>query len=240
MTIHYPEKKDSIHTMNPERCHLLDRVKKQTLASDIRWSTLFREVAGPIIIGDEEGILVCNPCFEKLAGLTSEQILGYPISHLPMCHSHPEDCSLFIQYWKDPMFSGKRFSWSFTNTHNKRIVLDMQIVFVTIEGNSFRFCIGRDITRETELIEEQEISLHQIDKNMAQLAALNDEIRNPLTLIAMSAGMSQGPEQAKILEGVQMINSLVDRLDQGFTESEKVRKFLKRTIQDFETVLEEE
>ena len=240
MTIHNPENNDSINTMNPERCHLLDRVKKQTLASDIRWGTLFREVADPIIIGDEEGILVCNPCFEKLTGLTSEQILGYPISHLPMCHSHPDDCNLFITYWKDSTHTGKRFSWSFTNAHNKRIVLDMQIVFVIIEGNSFRFCIGRDITRETELIEEQEISLRQIDKNMAQLAALNDEIRNPLTLIAMSAGVNQGPEQTKILEGVHMINTLVDRLDQGFTESEKVRKFLKRTIHDFGTVLEEE
>ena len=226
--------------MNPETYHSLDRVKRQTLASDIRWVILFREVADPIIIGDEEGILVCNPCFEKLTGLTSEQILGYPISHLPMCRSHMEDCQLFIQYWKDSIYSGKRFSWSFSNTQNKKIVLDMQIVFVTIEDNTFRFCIGRDITRETELIKEQEISLRQIDKNMAQLAALNDEIRNPLTLIAMSAGMNQGPEQTKILEGVHMINTLVDRLDQGFTESEKVRKFLKRTIQDFGSALEEE
>ena len=226
--------------MNPETYHSLDRVKRQTLASDIRWVILFREVADPIIIGDEEGILVCNPCFEKLTGLTSEQILGYPISHLPMCRSHMEDCQLFIQYWKDSIYSGKRFSWSFSNTQNKKIVLDMQIVFVTIEDNTFRFCIGRDITRETELIKEQEISLRQIDKNMAQLAALNDEIRNPLTLIAMSGGMNQGPEQTKILEGVHMINTLVDRLDQGFTESEKVRKFLKRTIQDFGSALEEE
>jgi PAS domain S-box-containing protein len=240
MTLNNPDNKDSINNVNPERCHLLDRVKRQTLASDIRWGTLFREVGDPIIIGDEEGILVCNPSFEKLTGLTSEQILGYPISHLPMCDSHPEDCSLFIHYWKDSTHTGKRFSWSFTNTQNKRIVLDMQIVFVIIEGNAFRFCIGRDITRETELLEEQEISLRQINKNMAQLAALNDEIRNPLTLIAMSAGMNPGPEQKKILEGVHMINSLVDRLDQGFTESEKVRKFLQRTIHDFGPALEEE
>jgi len=240
MTSDDPENADLINTMNPDTGHSLDRIKRQTMASDIRWATLFREVGDPIIIGDEEGILVCNPCFERLTGLTSEQILGYPISHLPMCRSHQEDCNLFIQYWKDSTYTGKRFSWSFTNTLHQRIVLDMQIVFVSIEGNSFRFCIGRDITRETELIEEQEIALRQIDKNMAQLAALNDEIRNPLTLIAMSAGMSQGPEQNKILDGVHMINSLVDRLDQGFTESDKVRKFLKRTVKDFGTALEEE
>jgi hypothetical protein len=35
------------------------------------------------------------------------------------------------------------------------------------------------------------------------------------------------------MKGVRMINTIVDRLDQGFTESEKVRKFLKRTIDGF-------
>jgi len=133
----------------------------------------------------------------------------------------------------DTTYTEKRFSWSFTNTQNKRIVLDMQIMLVTIEGNALRFCIGRDITRETELIEEQKIALQQIGKNMAQLAALNDEIRNPLTLISMSAGMNGGSEQNKILEGVKMINTLVDRLDQGFTESEKVRKILKKNYSGF-------
>ena len=68
---------------------------------------------------------------------------------------------------------------------------------------------------------------------MAQLAALNDEIKNPLTLISMSAGLIDGPHQAPVLDGVRMITSIVDRLDQGFTESEKVRKFLKRTIDGF-------
>ncbi len=240
MVHHNPENIDKLKKMNPDMNHSLDRVKRQVLASDIRWDTLFRAAADPIIIGDEEGILVCNPCFEKLTGLTSEQILGYPISHLPVCYSHPEDCTLFIKYWIEPEDTEKRFLWSFTNTENKKIVLDMQIMFVTIEGNVLRFCIGRDITRETELIEEQKIALRQIGKNMAQLAALNDEIRNPLTLISMSAGMQGDSQQNKILEGVNMINTLVDRLDQGFTESEKVRKFLKRTIQDFGTALEEE
>jgi len=84
---------------------------------------------------------------------------------------------------------------------------------VTIEGNILRFCIGRDITCETELIEEQKTVLRQISKNMAQLAALNDEIKNPLTLISMSVGMYEKSEQNKILERVKLINTLVDRLD---------------------------
>jgi hypothetical protein len=109
----------------------------------------------------------------------------------------------------------------------------MQIRFIEMEQSMLRFCIGRDITRELELLSEQERAVAQIDKNMAQLAALNDEIKNPLTLISMSAGLVDGPHQEQVLRGVRMITSIVDRLDQGFTESEKVRKFLKRTIDGF-------
>lgn len=49
----------------------------------------------------------------------------------------------------------------------------------------------------------------------------------------MSAGLMDGPQEEQVLRGVRMITSIVDRLDQGFTESEKVRKFLKRTIDGF-------
>lgn len=102
-----------------------------------------------------------------------------------------------------------------------------------IENNLLHFCIGRDITHKMKLLSDQEIAIAQIHKNMAQLVALNDEIRNPLTFISMSAGMEEGPCQDLILEGVSIINKLVDRLDQGFAESEKVRKFLKRTTSGY-------
>ena len=129
--------------------------------------------------------------------------------------------------------SGGRFIFRFYNPQGKRIALDMQIRFVEMEQSMLRFCIGRDITHELELLSDQERAVAQIDKNMAQLAALNDEIKNPLTLISMSAGLMDGPQEEQVLRGVRMITSIVDRLDQGFTESEKVRKFLKRTIDGF-------
>ena len=70
---------------------------------------------------------------------------------------------------------------------------------------------------------------------MAQLAFLNDGIRNPLSLIIASAELDDGPHKNKIIQGAEMIDSIIDQLDKGFAESEKVRNFLKRTISGFST-----
>ncbi len=211
----------------------LDLVNRRLEAVYIRWEALFKSLPDPVIIGDDEGILVCNPRFEELTGLTSEKIVGLPIPRLPICAVDKEDCKNLIEHWNHPTPGGERFIFRFFNPAGKRIALDMQIRFIEMEQSMLRFCIGRDITRELELLSEQERAVAQIDKNMAQLAALNDEIKNPLTLISMSAGLVDGPHQEQVLRGVRMITSIVDRLDQGFTESEKVRKFLKRTIDGF-------
>lgn len=211
----------------------LDQVSRRLEAVYIRWEALFKSAPDPIIIGDEEGILVCNPRFEELTGLTSEKIVGVPLTSLPMCMEKNDDCKNLIKHWSHPTPEGSRFIFRFFTPAGERISLDMQIRFVEMETSVLRFCIGRDITHERRLLEEQEKAVAQIDKNMAQLAALNDEIKNPLTLISMSAGLIDGPHQAPVLDGVRMITSIVDRLDQGFTESEKVRKFLKRTIDGF-------
>ena len=60
---------------------------------------------------------------------------------------------------------------------------------------------------------------------------LNDRIRNPLSVILTLASFSDTPENVKISEQVEIIDSLVDELDKGFVESEKVRKYLIRYFQ---------
>lgn len=152
---------------------------------------------------------------------------------LPLCITDKDACSQLIHYWMHPSEQGGRFPFRFLTPDGKEVILDLQIRFVIMENVTFRFCIGRDVTHEHELLRDQQMAVAQIDKNMAQLAALNDEIRNPLTLISMSAGLMDGPHQEQVMKGVRMINAIVDRLDQGFTKSEKVRKFFKRTIDGF-------
>lgn len=68
----------------------------------------------------------------------------------------------------------------------------------------------------------------QIDKNIEHFAILNDQIRNPLTLLMIYAEEMSQPDAEKILFEIDRIDKLVDKLDKGLLESEKVRAFLRR------------
>ena len=86
------------------------------------------------------------------------------------------------------------------------------------------------------MMEKQKVeALVQIERNLEQLASLNDEIRNPLTIIVGLLELEEITATGeKILDAVHTINDLVTRLDQGWVESEKVRSFLKKHYDMFE------
>ena len=213
----------------------LNHAERIREAAEIRWETLFNSAEDVVLIGDNEGILTVNPRFEELTGVSKEEIVGVSISLISHIIIEVNKMSTLEQYWNDEGSVGRRFTWTIHHKNGDEVVLDVQIRFVNIEENLIRFCIGRDCTNETKMMREQERALLQIDKNMAQLAFLNDGIRNPLSLIIASAELDDGPHKNKIIQGAEMIDSIIDQLDKGFAESEKVRNFLKRTISGFST-----
>lgn len=89
--------------------------------------------------------------------------------------------------------------------------------------------IAKDITDWIMLQQKMDREgIMQIEKNMEQFQILNDQIRNPLTLIASYSSMDDGPSCEKILNAVKNIDDLVTQLDMGWIESNKVRSFLLR------------
>jgi PAS domain S-box-containing protein len=91
---------------------------------------------------------------------------------------------------------------------------------------------SHDITDWKHMEERmQREGLSQIEQNMEQFLALNDEIRNPLQVIASYADLSDNRFREQIREQIRIINDLVTRLDRGWIESEKVRSFLIRYYQ---------
>lgn len=85
----------------------------------------------------------------------------------------------------------------------------------------------RDVT-ERVCFEDQlrQEGIRQIEKNNEQFQILNDQIRNPLQVITSLMEYYDGPCSTRVLEQVALIDSLVSRLDEGWLESEKVRRFL--------------
>jgi PAS domain S-box-containing protein len=68
----------------------------------------------------------------------------------------------------------------------------------------------------------------QIEKNIEQFAILGDHIRNPLAVIVGLADLTEGEASGRILEQARLIDGIIDQLDRGWIESEKVREFLRR------------
>lgn len=88
---------------------------------------------------------------------------------------------------------------------------------------------GQDITVKKRLEHENNLSLEQIQKNLAQLAILNDQIRNPLSIILSITESSNECDLFKIIyEQITRIDDIVTHLDQRWIESEKILKMLQK------------
>jgi PAS domain S-box-containing protein len=72
----------------------------------------------------------------------------------------------------------------------------------------------------------------QIAQNMEQFQILNDQIRNPLQAIMGYVNLDCIQHRENIMKQIGIIDNLVSRLDHGWVESEKVRKFLLRHYRD--------
>lgn len=90
--------------------------------------------------------------------------------------------------------------------------------------------MARDITERQEIERLKRDAFRQIEKNMEQFAILNDHIRNPLQAIVGLSLLSASDDEVteKILAQAEVINRIVDQLDRGWNESEKIRDWLRK------------
>ena len=87
---------------------------------------------------------------------------------------------------------------------------------------------GLDITEQVQMDQIKGHVYQQIEKNIEQFAILNDHIRNPLSVIVMLTEMDAGSHCQQILERSKEIDSIINRIDNGWIESVKIRDFLKK------------
>jgi signal transduction histidine kinase len=68
----------------------------------------------------------------------------------------------------------------------------------------------------------------QLDRNIEQFAILGDHIRNPLTVIVGLADLYETEISTKILHQAKIIDEIINQLDKGWIESEKIKEFLRK------------
>lgn len=151
----------------------------------------------------------------------SASILGYDENDRQMLLDAFYTCSSKGEpYLFDLPFTTKQGNKRWVRTKAEAVIENGEIVKV----------IGTlmDITHEKTLEKEKSVAIKQIQRNFADLAILNDGIRNPLAVISMLSELKCPGLYKGIEEQVKMIDSMVNQLDTRWIESESVLKYLQR------------
>jgi PAS domain S-box-containing protein len=85
-----------------------------------------------------------------------------------------------------------------------------------------------DITDRKQMEMVKRKALEQIEHNIEQFAILGDHIRNPLAVIMGLSSLAPGDISDKIILQAREIDRIINQLDKGWIESEKVREFIRR------------
>lgn len=167
-------------------------------------------------------ILAANKPFAHFEGSRPGDLIGENIvSFLP------PDITGEVREWLDRALGSGRGERIEISSGGR--IFEVHLVPVPHTGTSKGVAVfARDITEERELEHQQEVALSRIEENLHQLAAANDEIRNPVAAIIGLADVGGGENAGEIIEQARRIDRIISRLDRGWLESLKIREFLFR------------
>lgn len=184
----------------------------------------------PIIVWDSSfRITRLNRAFEDLIGRSSDEVVGQEIMTLFPAGAQ-DRCERLIQTTRDGVrWETVEIEVSRSDGSIRTLVWNSATLY-SPDGITPVATIaqGRDITDQIRLEYEKERAVAQIQKNIAQLSYLNDEIRNPLTLIAISAEMDNEKSVCVILDQVTRIDQMITQVDKRSWESEKILEYLRK------------
>jgi PAS domain S-box len=208
-------RKQSAEALRKREAQLLEA---QRLA---RLGNIDYDVTGNYLSLSDEGL--------RILGIQAEEFQGTLDDYYSRIH--PDDLDQVKTMYTTCIESGGReiFEHRILRPGGEERYVQVRFRTVKEPGGTVTYCSGtiQDIT-DRKLTEKQlEVSILRITQNLEQMAILNDQIRNPLSVITAITDLEDGQYKQKILSAVREINDLITRLDQGWLESDKVRKFLK-------------
>ncbi|NYT05983.1 MAG: PAS domain S-box protein [Methanomicrobiales archaeon] len=211
--------------------HLDDRLRE----SKERYQRLFNSWDDILLVyevthDDRPGtFLEVNEAGCDRLGYERREILGMSITSLVPA----SDVAKFVTSRKAALEdeSGKAiFETEYITKDGRHIPMEVNVKFLDYMGTTAVLSAARDITERRDVEELKRQAFVQIEKNMEQFAILNDHIRNPLQAIVGLALMHDENEKLteEIVSQAAIINRIVDKLDSGWIESEKIRAWLRR------------
>jgi PAS domain S-box-containing protein len=120
------------------------------------------------------------------------------------------------------------FTVDFVAKDGREIPFEVSAHIFNNFGTPATLMIARDITERVENEKMRAETLKQIEKNIGQLAVLNDHLRNPLQVIMSHVLLGEDGNPEVILNQIEEITVIVHKLDKGWLESLKIRDYLVR------------
>ncbi len=193
--------------------------------SEQRFSHLIANINDALFSLDTNGIITyISPVIKDLTGYTPEHLLGHRYEHFIFL----DDLSGVRDSFQK-MLLGESVKITFRIVTASGDVRYMK-TSSRVNRDGEKICgitgILTDITAEKKLEEIKRERFVEIEQNLEYLAILNDKIRNPLSIITGIADAMDTPDKDLILNCVWEINGIIQQLDRGWLQSEKIRKYL--------------
>jgi PAS domain S-box-containing protein len=225
---------------NPQKgqfaCLVYDITEKKEQENQIVETNAFLE---NLITNANVPIIVWNPDFqitrinhasELLIGRPAQEVIGQPVSIL-LNFDQPEHSMRLIQTTHEGVrWETVEIPVVHQNGSVRSVLWNSATIFNS-DGSTPVATIaqGRDVTIERFLEQEKEWAAIQIQENIAQLAILNDGIRNPLTIITAYADMAGNDRISDCIQNeVLRIDEMVTNLDRQWVNSEKILEYLTK------------
>ncbi|HOI14294.1 MAG TPA: PAS domain S-box protein [Methanoculleus sp.] len=197
--------------------------------SEERLKILFEYSPDALFLADMGGTLIdANRAGERMAGGPKEAFIGKSLLGAGFV---PQEELFKVKAMLYQLAAGTTagpVEFAPVRDDGTRAAVEVTAFPVAIDGRQLVLASARD-TSERHLLENlKKRAFLQIEENIEQLAVLNDSIRNPLTVIIGLAEIGDTDIDKKIIEQAWAIDAIIDRLDQGWLVSRKVKEYLKK------------
>ncbi|MDD3978023.1 PAS domain S-box protein [Methanomicrobium antiquum] len=205
-----------------------ERLEYAIRESEMQYRTTINTLKDVIVVIDSSlDIVISNNSFDRLCrkagfkGSAEVENLKQILKYLYWANNRNFDSvSDYLQFYEINMKLRRGDDVSVYSVRNMPI----------FEGGIFKQSVlyMRDITENIVMDKMKKEAFLQIDKNMEQFAVLNDHIRNPLQVILGIVDLECPCAVEKIMPYISEIDRIVNKLDNGWIESEKVRKMIAK------------
>lgn len=217
-----------IGELEEKNCELVES-RRKLAESERRYRELFENISESVFLHEYlfeslQGVIVeANETACRNLGYSHDELLDKMFGEIALT---PAGKEAGAGYDRIALMGKVSFEAEFRRSDGSSFPVHVKAKLIEFGGDKYILSLVRDLTAEKAGLKRESEALERIEENLIQLSILNDEIRNPLAVISGIVSIDEGESSEEILNQVEIINSIVSRLDRGWLESTKIRNYL--------------